>query len=142
MKLTILMLVFALCINTNPSWLEAPHATGAEFSNPAVVMTRSVSINFTGTVKSIDLYRNRELSVVPVDFDPRFVVHVHIESVTRPGTPLKEGEDVVFAVHSPVRLFLVKEEEVIGKKYLFKASWQKVRGTDRFRRLTARALAN
>ena len=102
-------------------------------SSPGV-LNRKVSITFIGTVKSIEQLGQRELRVTPVDFDSRFAVTVHIESVAPEDGPLEAGTDRVFAVHSPSKLFGAVEKDIIGKKYRFKVAWDEVR--HRFSELT------
>ena len=96
--------------------------------------SHKVSITFMGTVQSIEPLGQRELRVTPVDFDSRFAVTVHIESVTPEDGPLEGGTDRVFAVHSPSKLFSAVEKDIIGKKYPFKVAWDEVR--HRFSELT------
>lgn len=89
--------------------------------------SHKVSITFIGTVKSIEPLGQRELRVIPVDFDSRFAVTVHIESVTPGKAPLEGGADRVFAVHSPAQLFGAVEEDIVGKKYRFRVAWNGAR---------------
>ena len=137
MRAVLLMLICALGSGINSALVEAnPPAKLGTFK--ATVMTNAkVSITFTGTVKSIELLGERELKIIPVGIDPRFAVVVHIESVAPPTVPLKEGADEVFAIHSPARLFRAREKDVIGKKYQFKLTWEKVSNRPRFSQLTA-----
>jgi len=97
--------------------------------------SHKVSITFIGTVKSLDPWGERELRVIPTDFDSRFAVTVHIESVTPGDAPLEGGKDQVFAVHSPARLLGAVKEDMVGRKYRFKVTWDGVR--HRFSGLTA-----
>ena len=117
MKVILLMLICVLGASSN----ELP--------------SHKVSITFIGTVQSIEPLGQRELRVTPVDFDSRFAVRVHIESVTPEDGPLEGGTDRVFAVHSPAQLFGAVQEDVIGKKYRFRVAWDEVR--HRFSGLTS-----
>lgn len=134
MKVILLMLIFVLSVGTNSAFIEANPPAKMGTVKPT---KRKTSITFTGTVKAIEMLGKRELNVFPIDFDSRFAVIVHIESVTPRETPLKEGVEEVFAIHSPARLFLATEEDVIGKEYRFKMTWEKVGNRSKFSQLTA-----
>jgi hypothetical protein len=137
MKIILLMLICTLGSSANSPLIEANPPTKVETFKPTMVTNRKVSITFTGTVKSIELLGERKLKVIPVNFDSRFAVTVHIESVTPLETPLKEGAEAIFAIHSPARLFLAGEKDVVGKKYRFRLTWEKVNDRSRFSQLTA-----
>ena len=137
MRAVLVMLICALCGGINSSLMDANPPTKLETFKPTAVTNPKVSITFTGAVKSIELLGERELNIIPVDIDSRFVVIVHIESVAPQAVPPKEGADEVFAIHSPARLFRAREKDVIGKKYRFKLTWEKVSNRSRFSRLTA-----
>jgi len=142
MKVILLMLICALCAGTNSSLLQADAPTETGNFKPATVTDHKVSISFTGTVKAIEQLGEREMRVIPVDVDPRFAVTVYIESAAPGETSLKEGEEVVFAIHSPARLFRAKEEDVIGNKYRFKLIREKVSQGLRYSQLTAGPIAD
>ena len=91
---------------------------------------KEISISFTGTVKSIEPLGQRELRVFPVDVASRFAITIHIEAVTPRESPLKSGEDQVFAVHSPAKLFKAAAKDVVGRKYRFKVKWDETRFSD------------
>lgn len=136
MKVILLMLTCGLC-SPNSSLLQADApAEGGNFK-PTSVTDHRVSIAFTGTVKAIESLGGRKMSVIPVDADPRFAVIVYIESATSGEPPLKEGEEVVLAIHSPARLFRAKEVDVIGNKYRFKLIREEVSKGLRYSQLTA-----
>jgi hypothetical protein len=99
--------------------------------------THTVTISFTGTIKSVEMLGDRELKVIPVDFDSRFAVTVHIESVTPKEVPLKADTDQNFAIHSPAQLFQAAQEDAIGKKYRFKVVWNGMRSKSKFYNLSA-----
>jgi hypothetical protein len=134
MKVILLMLTFVLYGGTNSTFIETNRPAEMGTVEPA---RRKVSITFTGMVKAIEMLGERKLNVIPLDFDSRFAVIVHIESVTPRETPLKEGVEEVFAIHSPAKLFLATEEEVIGEKYRFKMTWEKMGNRSKFSQLTA-----
>jgi len=79
----------------------------------------------------------RELKVIPVDFDSRFAVTIHIESVTPKEVPLKADTDENFAIHSPAQLFQVSKEDSVGKKYCFKVVWNGMPDNSKFYNLSA-----
>lgn len=113
------------------------HPTRAGVINCTMTTGHKTSLTFIGTVKSVEPLGKRELSVIPVDFDPRFAVTVQIESVTSQEGPLEEGIEQVFAIHSPAQLFRADIEEVIFKKYRFRVNWEKSGDKARFSALTA-----
>lgn len=137
MKVILLMLICALYAGTQSYLSDLNPPAQARAFKLAMNTDHKTSITFTGTVKSIELLGKRELEVTPVDLDPKFAVTVHLESVTPPEAPIKEGADVVFAIHSPARLFRGGEGSVIGKKYHFKVIWEQVNNRSRFSRLAA-----
>jgi hypothetical protein len=130
MKVMLLVLICVLCSSSPELLLNTNQSTAT------MTTSHKVSITFSGTVKSIEPLGKRELRVIPVDFDSKFAVTVHIESVTPGEVPLEGGTDQVFAVHSPARLFGAVKEDIVGKKYRFKVTWNGVR--HRFSELTAR----
>lgn len=99
--------------------------------------THKVTITFTGTVKSVEMLGERELKVIPVDFDSRFAVTVHIESVSPKEVPLKANTDQNFAIHSPAQLFQAAKEDAIGKKYRFNVVWNGIGSNSRLSELSA-----
>ena len=131
MKVILLIVICVLCsapglsLNTNHSARTFKRTT-----------TRKIPITFIGTVKSIEPLGKRELQVIPVDFDARFAIAIHIESVSPTDVPLATDTDRIFAVHSPARLFGVSAEAAIGKKYRFKITWNGVSDKPRFSDLT------
>jgi len=135
MKIALLVFLCVLCSNSQELRPTTPEATSRGTSDRST--TRKVSISFTGTVKSIEQLGERQLQVIPVDFDSRFAITVHIEAVTPSDVPLKVDTDRIFAVHSPAQLFGVREEEIIGKKYRFKVAWSSTRTSSRFYELKA-----
>jgi len=134
MKVILLVLIWVLCGSSHELSLKTNQSTGTGTFDQTMT-SHKVSITFIGTVKSIEPLRERELRVIPVDFDSRFAVTVHIESVTPKEVPLEGGTDQVFAVHSPAKLFRALEKDFIGRKYRFKVAWDGV--GHRFSGLTA-----
>src|SRR2546423_9698811 len=126
-----------MCLWLSAALLGADAPTKVGTFKPTTVTDHKVSIAFTGTVKAIEQLGERELSVIPVDVDPRFAVTVHIESATPDEKPFKKGEEVVFAIHSPAILFLGKGEDAVGKKYRFKLVREKTSKSLRYSQLTA-----
>jgi hypothetical protein len=117
------LLAFLCILFTNPQELRPNTSKSFPAGTTDESPRRKCSINFVGTVKSIDQLGKKELRVTPVDLDSRFAITIHIEAVTQGEVPLKPGTDHVFAVHSPARLFGVVIEEIIDKKYRFKVNW-------------------
>jgi hypothetical protein len=105
--------VFGSSIELRPN----PHRAAARLAS------QTVSITFVGTVKSIEPLGRRELKVIPVDCDSRFAVTVDVEEVAPKDAPLQSNKNQVFAIHSPARLFLAPEKEIIGSKYRFRVTW-------------------
>jgi hypothetical protein len=134
MKLFLLLLICVLC--------GSPHRlrSSTNQSTPEDTLDRStshkISITFIGTVNSIEPLGRRELRVIPVDFDPRFAITVHVEGVTPKDAPFTADTDQVFAVHSVAMLFGTMEEDIVGKKYRFKIAWNRARNRSRFSDLT------
>src|SRR5689334_22657436 len=127
MKIFLLVLIGVLCATSR----EPQRNTSQSPS------TEKVSVTFIGTVKSIEQLGERELQVIPIGFDSRFAVTVHIESVTPKEVPLKADADENFAIHSPAQLFQAAKEDTIGKKYRFKVVWNGTRTSSRFSDLSA-----
>ena len=130
MKVILLIVISILCgsmpelsLNTNQF---------ARTFNRTKTPSKKIRITFTGTVKSIEPLGRRELQVIPVDFNSRFAVGIHIESVSPTEVPLAGDTDRVFAIHSPAMLFGVAPENIIGRKYRFKITWNEVRSKSKF----------
>ena len=140
MKIFLLMLIGVPCASSLES---LPHTNQSSFSETSDTSTsHKVSITFIATVKSIEQLGERELKVIPVDFDSRFAVTVHIESVTPKEVPLKADTDQNFAIHSPAQLFQAAKEDAIGKKYRFKVVWNGMRSNSKFYNLSAVAIVD
>jgi hypothetical protein len=134
MKIFLLVLIAVLCGSLRESTQSSltSHASASH----------KVSITFIATVKSIEMLGERELKVIPVDFDSRFAVTVHIESVTPKDVPLEADTDQNFGIHSPAQLFPDTKEEAIGKNYRFKAVWNGMGTNSKFYNLTAVSIAH
>jgi hypothetical protein len=135
MKIFLLVLIGVLCASALESRPNTNQSSLAKTSDTST--SHKLSIAFIATVKSIELLGERELKVIPVDFDSRFAVTVHIESVTPKEVPLKADTDQNFAIHSPAQLFQVAKEDAIGKKYRFKVIWNGMRSNSKFFNLSA-----
>ena len=59
--------------------------------------------------------------VIPVGVDPRFVVVIEKVQVISGSVPGEIADRMAFAIHSPVRLFMDDQEQVIGRWYDFTA---------------------
>jgi len=135
MKIFLLVLIGILCASSRESRPDTNQSSLTKTSDAST--SHEVSITFIATVKSIELLGERELKVIPVGFDSRFAVTVHIESVTPKEVPLEAETDENFAIHSPAQLFQVAKEEAIGKKYRFKVVWNGMPGNSKFYNLSA-----
>jgi len=135
MKIFLLALIGVLCASSLQSRRNTNQSSLTKTSDAS--MSHEVSITFIATVKSIELLGERELKVIPVGFDSRFAVTVHIESVTPKEVPLEADTDEIFAIHSPAQLFQAAKEDSVGKKYRFKVVWNDVPGNSKFSNLSA-----
>ena len=137
MKVIPLVLICVLYGSPHELLFDTNQSMGAGTFNPTTATSRKIPITFIGRVTSIEQLGKREIQVIPVEFDSRFAITVHIESVTPREVPLEGGTDQVFAVHSPVKLFRAVEEDIVGKRYRFKVTWNEVRNRSRFSGLSA-----
>ena len=140
MKIFLLALIGVLCASSLQSRRNTNQSSLTKTSDAST--SHKVSITFIATVKSIEQLGERELKVIPVDFDSRFAVTVHIESVTPKEIPLKADTDQNFAIHSPAQLFQAAKEDAIGKKYRFKVVWNGMRSNSKFYNLSAVAIVD
>ena len=77
---------------------------------------RQILYEFVGEVISVDdfdLYAGRK--VVVADLDPHYVVVVKV--VRRLNGTLPTGEEVLFAIHSPIELFGGASRRPVGRAY-------------------------
>jgi len=142
MKETLLVLLCVLYSSPHELPFNAKQFNITGTFNRTITKSRKIPVTFIGTVTAIELLGNRELRVIPVDFDSRFAVTIHIESVTPRDVPLVAGTDQVFAVHSPSELFQSREKDAIGKKYRFQIVWNEMPDRSRFSNLTASPTAS
>ena len=95
---------------------------GIEFTGTvrsiAVLQRRFVKTS-DGTLKKVEVSDPRGRALLLADFDPRFALTVCIASTSRADGLLEPGQEKVFAIHSPARLFAAPEEEVVGGRYAF-----------------------
>jgi hypothetical protein len=140
MKIFLLVLIGVLCASSRESRPNTNQSSLTKTSDAST--SQKVSITFIATVKSIELLGERELKVTPVDFDSRFAVTVHIESVTPKEVPLKADTDENFAIHSPAQLFQVAKDDSVGKKYRFKVVWTGMPDNAKFDNLSAVSIVN
>jgi hypothetical protein len=80
-------------------------------------------IGFAGRVEWIEPLGRRELTVAPVHPDPRFALAIRVDVVDQQKTPVQAGKTIIFAVHSPTKLFAGDAQIVIGRMYGFRAVW-------------------
>lgn len=87
-------------------------------------------IHMRATVQDVVLLTDFSGKVIPVDFDPRFVLTVRIESVGPTATNFSVGAVVAFAIHSPS--LLIGEEAKKGKTYDFSVQRKIKHGKTRY----------
>ncbi|MBW2262424.1 MAG: hypothetical protein JRG91_10665 [Deltaproteobacteria bacterium] len=78
-----------------------------------------MTIHFSGKVKKVQMLSKVTGEVIPVHFDPRWAATVEIASVDEADAPLQAGTVVVFAIHSPAKLFKVEGKKAVGGTYDF-----------------------
>lgn len=84
----------------------------------------TVDVTFTGILKKIEMLGERKTTVHVAALDPRFVIFVDVLDVSNDKTPLKPGEEVRLAIHSPCMLFSGEPDLYTGKKCKFTATWE------------------
>jgi hypothetical protein len=68
--------------------------------------TARTTSRFRGTVRSVKtLAEGAPAGAYVVDFDPLFVVAIHVDRVQRGVTEPRVGQRILFAIHSPTRTF-------------------------------------
>ena len=85
---------------------------------------KGVEVTFTGILKKIEMLGERKTSLYIAALDPRFVLFIDIQDVSNDKTPLKPGEEVRLAIHSPCMLLRGEPDSYIGKKCRFTATWE------------------
>ena len=119
---TLLCLVLATGCRTSPenTW-ASPQARRA--SMLAMIYGKDVAdaYLFQGTVRRVQFLGEFAGEVVVTDFDPRFAVTIDVDPTSGEDDVVKPGAQVVFAVHSPTRVFAMasSSEECEGKTYMF-----------------------
>ena len=71
---------------------------------------------FLAKVRNIDFLEGFAGTVRVVDFDPGWVLSVEVLKVKR-GRAFAAGEEVHFAIHSPVKVLHTSQGEAIGKSF-------------------------
>jgi len=82
-------------------------------------------VHLRGTVENVVMFTEFSGKVIPVDFDPRFVLTIRIASGDPEGR-FSAGAVVAFAIHSPALLFGAKESK--GRTYEFSVHRKVKRG--------------
>ncbi len=100
-----------------PAYVQ-PNSGGQQLAS-----SQEIIIHFTGTVKSINLLGKKKVLIIPVHFDPRYALTLHIDSVQEEKVPLEASNTKVFGIHSPSKLFAEPREQAIGKTYDFEVTW-------------------
>ncbi len=86
---------------------------------PAAPQEKKMTMHFGVTVRKVEMLSQFSGQVIPVHFDPKWAVTVLIDSVEEPDAPLAAGTSVVFAIHSPSKLFKMDGEDAVGKSFDF-----------------------
>ena len=107
-------LVLAVAVLCSAAATAEEKAAPAANAPPAEQVVRV----FTGRVADILYMTAYRGKAILVHFDPRFIVKVE---VLKPETKDMEpaGSELVYAIHSPVQMFLVPREEAKGKVFRF-----------------------
>jgi hypothetical protein len=72
---------------------------------------------FLGTVDMQKSDVPKDMPLVPVTFDARFVIRVRIDRILAGEAPWKQGTTVAFLIHSPARMF--GRYDVKGEQFRF-----------------------
>ena len=73
--------------------------------------------SFVGKVTSISTGMDK--ANVVIGHDPRWTVEVNILKVLSAPSPAKQNEFIKYGVHSPVKLFALSHESIVGKSFIF-----------------------
>ena len=92
-------------------------------------------VQFTARVTAVNYFYGFTGKVLPVYFDPRFVITVEVLSCINTTDVIFPGETVAFAIHSPSMLFGVTE--YVGKTWDMKVERQRDSQGVRYRSLWA-----
>ncbi len=100
-------------------------------------MAEPITIAFTGTVVSCETRFETKIKTAKlVDFDPRWVVTVEVESSTAPSI----SERVSFLFHSPAQLFRSSASDFTGWRCAFTVDRIVEDGKTSWSNLTAKRL--
>ena len=81
-------------------------------------------IIFVGKIKSIEILGERKLSIMPIEFNPKFAVTVYIEDIPEKTGTFQKGSDIVFGIHSPARFFRgLPDDKIINNLFRFNVTW-------------------
>jgi len=100
---------------------------------PPSEVEETVDAELVAVVVEVEMLSRYEGVVIPVDFDPRFVLTLRIESASVALEGFEPGVTVAFAIHSPTLLFRGQPEE--GTRYRFLVRRTSAADTTTFSRL-------
>lgn len=78
---------------------------------------RPGTVHLFAVVKAIEPLGHTAQQAIVVDVDPRFALILHVVSASPLGGDC--ASEVVFAIHSPARLFAADARDVIGHQFEF-----------------------
>lgn len=81
---------------------------------------------FRGVVRAVEMIGERELSLWPVELDPRYAVTIEVETVASESSALAAAKREVFGIHSPSRMF--GSEDPVGKSFALATVWMQCDG--------------
>jgi hypothetical protein len=113
--------------------------TGYSSAGTQTGNTAKQSFALLGTVDMQDADLPKDVPLVPVTFDARFVIRVRIDKVLVGESPWKEGATVAFLIHSPSRMF--GRHNVKGEQFRFTFAVEKGPVAERDCRYCITALA-
>jgi len=96
----------------SPAPIEEQHARPAE-----------IKVRFFAKVKAINWLRGKAGRGYPISPKPRYDVVTAVEWADAEGSPLRSGGEAAFAVDGLRELFGESRSRVVGKDYLFEATW-------------------
>ena len=105
-----------LALSITAMWL-----VGCAGGHSAKVAPTDAAVHFTAAVTAIEPLGERALQVIVIALppDPHFALFVQIRSASPPSREFQPEHEVVFAIHSPVRLFRAASGDVVGKQFEF-----------------------
>jgi hypothetical protein len=127
---------------TSPTWpltlaLAMLSTTGDSGSQSGNAAKQTFALLGTVDMQNADL--PKDVPLVPVTFDARFVIRVRIDKVLVGESPWKEGATVAFLIHSRSRMF--GRHNVKGEQFRFTFEVQKGPVAERDCRYCITALA-